>query len=50
MLEPQGLKPNLFCSIYVVAKATTHKDFEVLTQTLKLVLLYDLTVGFHLTA
>jgi hypothetical protein len=29
------LKPDLFCRVYVVAKATTHNDSAVLTQTLK---------------
>ena len=31
----QRLKPHLFCSSYVVAKATTHKHSRVATQTLK---------------
>jgi hypothetical protein len=31
----QRLKPHLFCSVYVVAKATTHKHSRVATQTLK---------------
>jgi hypothetical protein len=39
IIELQRLKPNSFCSTYVVAKATTHNDFSVLTQTLKPVLL-----------
>jgi hypothetical protein len=31
----QRLKPHLFCGVYVVAKATTHKHSRVATQTLK---------------
>jgi hypothetical protein len=31
----QRLKPHLFCSIYLVAKATTHKHSCVATQTLQ---------------
>jgi hypothetical protein len=34
-LRRQRLKPHSFCEVYVVAKATTHKDSVVLTQTLK---------------
>ena len=34
-LELQRLKPHSFCRSYVVAKATTHKEFPVLTQTLE---------------
>jgi len=33
-LEHQRLKPHLFCRSYVVAKATTHKDSQVLRQPL----------------
>jgi hypothetical protein len=33
--QPQRLKPHLFCGVYVVAKATTHKHSLVATQTLK---------------
>jgi hypothetical protein len=36
----QRLKPHLFCGVYVVAKATTHKHSRVGTQTLKPVLLH----------
>src|SRR5579863_3141733 len=32
---PQAVKPLRFGAVYVVAKATTHKDFRVPTQTLK---------------
>ena len=31
-----GLKPQLFCGVYFVAKATSHKHSRVATQTLKL--------------
>src|SRR6266699_4432541 len=31
----QRLKPHSFCGVYVVAKATTHKQSRVATQTLK---------------
>src|SRR5580704_1545537 len=33
--ELQRLKPLAFCAVYVVAKATTHKDSQVLIQTLQ---------------
>ena len=33
--RPQRLKPLRLCCVYVVAKAMTHKDSEVLTQTLR---------------
>jgi len=32
----QRLKPHSLCCVYVVAEATTYKDFLVATQTLKL--------------
>src|SRR5208282_583508 len=33
ILELQGLKPILICWLYVVAKAATHKDSQVVTHT-----------------
>jgi hypothetical protein len=36
-LFPQPVKPHSLCRTYVVAKATTHDDFAVFTQTIPFV-------------